>query len=235
MPDLANGFLLYGVFLLSTTFHEAAHAWAALRGGDATAFRGGQVSLDPRPHIRREPIGMVVLPLIAVLVSGWPLGYASAPYDPDWARRYPTRAAWMALAGPGANLALVLVAALLINLGVLTGVFVAPDTITFADVAAATGAPSSWWHSIAAFIGAVFALNLLLFLFNLFPVPPLDGSAALVLLLPDRLVAKYQEVITFNVQLNWIGIFIAWQLFDGVFDPLFTLAISWLYPGVSYS
>ena len=57
------GVLWYVVFLLSTTCHETAHAWAAKLGGDLTAFHGGQVSLDPIPHIRREPFGMVIFPL----------------------------------------------------------------------------------------------------------------------------------------------------------------------------
>ena len=71
-PDaLALGLLYYVVFLFSTTFHEAAHAWAAMRGGDLTAYHGGQVSLDPRPHIRREPFGMLILPLVTTLTSGW--------------------------------------------------------------------------------------------------------------------------------------------------------------------
>ena len=234
MPDLANGFLLYAVFLLSTTFHEAAHAWAALRGGDLTAFRGGQVTLDPRPHIRREPIGMVVLPLISVLISGWPLGFASAPYDPQWAMKHPNRAGWMALAGPGANLILVLLAAALINVGVAAGVFMAPETIHFSDVTAAAEGVASWWGGIAALLGAVFALNLLLFIFNLIPVPPLDGSAALVLLLPEHLVPRYQQAITFNLQLNWIGIFIAWYLFKPLFSPIFVVALKLLYPDLSY-
>ena len=60
---------------------------------------------------------MVVLPVISVMISGWPFGFASAPYDPNWARRHPRRAAWMALAGPGANLALIIIAAILINIG----------------------------------------------------------------------------------------------------------------------
>ncbi|MGH7680255.1 MAG: site-2 protease family protein [Gemmatimonadaceae bacterium] len=234
MPDLANGFLLYAVFLLSTTFHEAAHAWAALRGGDLTAFRGGQVTLDPRPHIRRAPIGMVVLPIISVLISGWPLGFASAPYDPQWAMKHPNRAGWMALAGPGANLILVLLSAALINAGVAAGVFMAPETIHFSDVTAAAEGVAGWWGGVAALLGAVFALNLLLFIFNLIPVPPLDGSAALVLLLPPHLVPRYQQMITFNVSLSWIGIFLAWQLFDPLFKPFFTLALKLLYPDLSY-
>lgn len=235
MPNLVDGFLFYCVFLLSTTLHEAAHAWAALKGGDRTAYEGGQVSLDPTPHIRREPIGMVVLPILAVLISGWPLGYASAPYDPNWARKYPDRAGFMALAGPGANLLLVLIAAVLINVGVLAGVFYAPESITFADVTAATAGRESLWYGVAYFLGAVFALNLLLFVFNLLPIPPLDGSAALVLLLPEKVVGRYQELVSFNVHLSLLGIFVAWQLFPGLFDPLFTLAISLLYPGISYS
>jgi hypothetical protein len=79
MDNLANGFVYYIAFLFSTTVHEAAHAWAAKLGGDLTAYHGGQVSLDPRPHIRREPIGMVLLPVISTLLSGWPFGFASAP------------------------------------------------------------------------------------------------------------------------------------------------------------
>src|SRR4051794_31872845 len=66
MGELLLALGWYFVFLFSTTFHEAAHAWVAQRGGDLTAYEGGQVSLDPRPHIRREPWGMVVLPLLSV-------------------------------------------------------------------------------------------------------------------------------------------------------------------------
>ena len=235
MAGIVDGVIFYAVFLLSTTLHEAAHAWAALKGGDPTAYEGGQVTLDPLPHIKREPIGMVVLPLISVVISGWPLGFASAPYNTRWAARYPDRAAWMALAGPGANLLLVLLAALLINIGVLANVFYAPETIAFADITAAVAGPDSWWHSVGYLLGSFFAMNLLLFLFNLLPVPPLDGSAAVTLALPKHVVPGYQSFLWNNPQLSLIGLFLAWQVFHFVFDPLFTLAISWLYPGVSYS
>ena len=83
------GLLWYVVFLLSDTCHEAAHAWAAMLGGDLTAYHGGQVSLDPLPHVRREPLGMVVVPLITYAMNGWMMGWASAPYDPLWASRHP--------------------------------------------------------------------------------------------------------------------------------------------------
>ena len=129
--DLASALVYYLVFLYSTTVHEAAHAWAAKIGGDLTAYHGGQVSLDPRPHIKREPIGMLVLPIVSALLSGWPMGFASAPYDPRWAMRYPKRAALMALAGPGANLLLVVLAGIAIRGGILAGVFHAPESVNF--------------------------------------------------------------------------------------------------------
>ena len=67
MPDLVEGLVFYVVFVFSTVLHEAAHAWAALKGGDPTAYEGGQVTLDPVPHIRREPIGMVLVPIFLAM------------------------------------------------------------------------------------------------------------------------------------------------------------------------
>ena len=118
MDNISLGLLWYVAFLFSTTVHEAAHAWAALRLGDPTAYLGGQVTLNPIPHIRREPIGTVLFPIVTFLVGGWMMGWASVPYDPVWAERYPRRAAWMALAGPAANLLIAIVSGLSIRLGV---------------------------------------------------------------------------------------------------------------------
>jgi Zn-dependent protease len=231
MDDLGAGLLYFAVFLLSTTIHEAAHAWAALRGGDATAYHGGQVSLDPMPHIRREPIGMVVLPLISTLISGWPIGFASAPFDPAWAERHPRRAAWMALAGPASNFGLVLLAGLALRLGAASGVFAAPETIGFGSLADAV---SPGWTVVARVLSAVFSMNLLLTAFNLLPVPPLDGSAVLALGFAPDTARRYQGFLRSTPMLAWLGLFAAWQLFDFVFDPVFTAATSLLYPGVVY-
>jgi len=113
---LLLGFIYYVAFLFSTTCHEAAHALVAKLGGDLTAAEGGQVSLNPIPHIRRSPYGMVVFPLLSFfLLHGSMIGFASAPYNPDWARRHPHRSALMALAGPATNFALMLLAALARN------------------------------------------------------------------------------------------------------------------------
>jgi Zn-dependent protease len=232
MAELSEGLLYFVVFLFSTTLHEAAHAWAALRGGDPTAYHGGQVTIDPRPHIRREPFGMVVLPLLTALTTGWPFGYASAPYDREWARKHPERAAWMALAGPAANLVLVLVAGALLRLGAASGVFVAPESIRFGALAASNAGPT--WEAVGTLLSVVFSLNLLLAALNLLPLPPLDGSAALPLLLSRKWTAKYQEVMWGTPMLAWIGMLAAWRLSAVVFEPVFVRFVSLVYPGVTY-
>ena len=93
--------LWYAVFLLSVTCHEAGHATVAYLGGDPTAYLGGQVSLNPLPHIAREPFGTVLVPLMTYFYANWMMGWASAPYDPLWEDRHPRRAAAMATASGG--------------------------------------------------------------------------------------------------------------------------------------
>ncbi|MCH8840119.1 MAG: site-2 protease family protein, partial [Planctomycetes bacterium] len=112
---MALGVLWYVVFLMAITFHEGAHALAAKWGGDLTAFRAGQVTLSPLPHLQREPFGTILIPILSYVFSGWMIGWASAPYNPEWQRRYPRRAGWMALAGPAANALLTLLAAILLR------------------------------------------------------------------------------------------------------------------------
>lgn len=227
-----TGLVYYAVFVVSATVHEAAHAWAAKRGGDPTAYLGGQVSLDPRPHIRREPFGMVILPLLSVAVSGWPFGFASAPYDPRWAMRHPRRAAWMALAGPASNLLLVGLALGAIRLGVAADVFAPPASIRFGQVTASVGA--GIWPTLALLVSVVFCLNLVLAALNLLPFPPLDGSAAVPLLLSDRATRRYQEVLWGQPRLGWVGLLVAWQLFDRIINPVFLFVVNLVYPGVRY-
>lgn len=230
--DLPRAVSFYVVFLLSTTLHEAAHAWAAKVGGDLTAYHGGQVSLDPRPHIRREPFGMVVLPLLGVLLSGFPYGFASAPYDANWAQRHPKRAAWMALAGPASNLVLLLLAAVLIRIGAGAGVLEAPSSVNFGHVAESS--LPGIWMGVATFLSVFFSLNLLLTIFNLIPVPPLDGSGALPLLMSDDASRRYQNFLWSNPALQWVGLLVAWQLLGPVFQPIFLAAVNLLYPGMTY-
>jgi Zn-dependent protease len=217
------GITWYVVFLLSTTCHEASHALAAKLGGDLTAFHGGQVSLDPIPHIRREPFGMVLFPILTYATGGWMMGWASAPYDPRWALVYPRRAAWMSLAGPAANLTLAIIAGIAIRLGMMTGALHAPRGLSFAHIVDATN-PGAM-EGAATLLSILFSLNLLLCVFNLLPFPPLDGFEALGVLLP---VHAARRLIEFGYRLRgWaiLGMLIAWQIFDQIFYPVFGLAL----------
>lgn len=122
--DFANAFVWFTAFLFSTTVHEAMHAFVAWRLGDPTAYYGGQVTLSPVPHVAREPIGMLVLPLLTSFTQGWAVGWASAPYDPHWAERYPKRAAVMAAAGPAGNFLIAFAVLAVLRTGLAVGLFV---------------------------------------------------------------------------------------------------------------
>jgi Zn-dependent protease len=159
--DWENAFLWFVTVIISLTVHEAAHALFAKLGGDPTAYRLGQVTLNPLPHIQREKFGMVVIPLLSLYVSGGNscFGFASTPIDPVWAYHHPRKAALMSAAGPLANLVLAAIAfAVLWFLG-------RPDS----DAGAA----------VRLIAGVFLMLNLLLALFNFVPLPPLDGAGIL--------------------------------------------------------
>lgn len=230
---LVLGIAWYVVLLLSLTVHEAAHALAALHGGDRTAYLGGQVSLDPLPHIRREPLGTIVFPILSYALSagGWMIGWASTPMDPMWARTHPRRAAWMALAGPCANLLVAAVAGVALRAGLEAGVFAA-EYAGFAHLVG--GAAGSPWAAAGTILSIAFMLNLVLFVFNLFPVPPLDGATALGILLPEDAARRLQEWFATPI-VALLGLVFAWRLFPAVFAPVHEAAIALLYAGVTPS
>ena len=230
---VALGLLWYAVFLFSTTVHEASHAIVALQLGDPTAYQGGQVTLNPLPHMQREPVGTILVPLATFFFfrGSWMMGWASAPYDPWWADRHPRRAAWMALAGPTSNLLLTVLAGVLIRVGMAAGILAAPETVHFSQVTVAM-APGIF-EGIAQLLSILFSLNLILFAFNLLPLPPLDGSGILPLVLPDDWARGYQE---FMRQPMWslLGLLLAWRLFGALVSPLQGVALALLYPELSY-
>jgi len=226
---IAEGVIWYVAFLFSTTFHEAAHAWFAKLGGDLTAYHGGQVSLNPTAHIKREPIGMVLLPILSLFLIGWPFGYASAPYDPVWAQRNHQKAALMSLAGPVSNLFLMLVAGFLIRLGYGMHYFEAPMEIQYSEVASGAGTAAN----LALVVSIFFSLNLILCIFNLMPLPPLDGSGVIPLFLNQRLAQRYRDIIH-NQAFAMMGLLFAWKLFPKIFSPVFLFAVNVLYPGLDY-
>ncbi len=219
-------------FLFSTTVHEAAHAWAARRGGDRTASDAGLATLSPLPHMARSPLGMVVVPIITSLTHGLTLGWASAPYDPAWAERHPRRAALMAAAGPAGNLVIAVLAFTLIRIGLSVGVFDAPAQVTLDRLVVAPGAAEG---TMAAFfatgLSVLLMLNVILAAFNLLPLPPLDGAQVVTLVMPEPIARRIREVHRFP-GLSFVGLIAAWQLFPMLTRPLFELVLRVVHPGM---
>ncbi|UCH30017.1 MAG: site-2 protease family protein [Myxococcales bacterium] len=220
--------LWVAAFLLSLTCHEAAHALVGRIGGYSTA--AAQVTLDPMPHIRREPFGTIVVPILSFFLQGggWMIGWASAPYDPTWANRYPKRAALMAAAGPAANFALTLLAGVAIRVGIAAGYFDLPSGGISLDTLAV--APEGVARGLALFLSVLFSINLILGCFNLIPLPPLDGYAMVPLVLNDRLRDKWFGLFSGGGML--LGLIVAFVVFGRVMPPVFHTAIGLLYTGI---
>jgi Zn-dependent protease len=229
--DFREGFIWFVAFLFSTTVHEAMHAFAAWRLGDSTAYEGGQVSLSPVPHVAREPIGMLVVPLLTSLTQGWAIGWASVPYDRQWAERYPRRAAVMAAAGPAGNFLIALAAFGLIRFGLALGWFVAPDHVSLDSLIEFTNTGPSF---ITAFLSVLLVENVFLGVFNLLPLPPLDGASVITGLLPEHQAVAVRQLGT-NGMMSTLGLLVAWQVFPLATDRLFSLLLRLVYPGESYN
>lgn len=150
------------IFLLSAILHEYGHAWMAMRLGDDTAERAGRLTLNPLAHL--DLFGSLLLPGMLIL-TGSPVvfGYAKpVPVNLNNLRGGLASQAKVSLAGPAANLLLALAAALSVHF--LAG-----------------GLASNWGQLLAA----VVLINLVLMVFNLLPIPPLDGSKVLATILPE--------------------------------------------------
>jgi Zn-dependent protease len=229
--SLPDAIAWYVLFVFSTVCHEGAHAFAAWRLGDPTAHDRGQVTLDPLPHLRREPFGMVIIPLVTLLSGAGMIGWGSTPYDARWAAAYPRRAGLMALAGPAANLGLVLLAALAVRGGIALGGFLRPEQILYSGVVGAVG--EGFQQGAAKAVSILFTLNLLLFAFNLIPLPPMDGSGALAAFLPAGLSARLRAVMN-RPFTRFVGILVAWNVFPSLFGPFYHFALDLLYWGSRY-
>jgi len=174
--------------LFAITLHEAAHAWVAWKLGDNTAKSMGRVSFNPLVHI--DPFGTVLLPLMLLISgSGFLFGYAK-PVPVNFARLNNPRMdmVWVALAGPGANIFLLVVSAILLNfLGLI------PE---FAQV---------WLREN---LYNMILINAILAVFNMLPIPPLDGGRVAVGLLPDFLARPFSRLERYGMLIIIMMIFI---------------------------
>jgi Zn-dependent protease len=176
-------FVSFAVLLFSLTVHEAAHAWTAARLGDPTARLLGRVSLNPVVHV--DPVGTLLLPAVA-LATGAPLIGWAKPVPVSTARlgRYPRDFVLVAAAGPASNVALALVASVALRLVPQRAVGLAGLEVS---------------EPLMALAFAAFQVNLLLAVFNLVPVPPLDGGNILGGLLRGRLSQGYEALRPWGV------------------------------------
>ena len=157
-------------------------------------------------------------------------GWASAPYDYDWSMRYPRRSAIMGLAGPMANFILLLLSALTIHVLYRMGLFIAPDSVNFSTLTAA--ASGKGFEVLATVLSIFCSLNLILTIFNLFPLPGFDGSALLWIFLSRSASIKVMNVMNSSYALLFL--IVAWRLFDVIFDPIHLAFINAIYPDVTY-
>lgn len=178
------------VLIFSVILHETAHGFAAEALGDPTARLAGRLTLNPFVHI--DPVGSVILPLLFVL-SGSPVVFGWAkpvPFNPQnitgtsWKNRY--GGALVAIAGPAVNILLAIIFGLLIRFNIFD-----PALVQF-------------------FLTIVF-VNCALAIFNLIPVPPLDGHHILSALLPSNLRQKYLALYKYSFILMFVVAFVLWQ------------------------
>ena len=229
----------YVVFLFSLTAHEGAHALLAHFGGDDTAYHGGQVTLNPLPHMKREPFGTVLVPLLTFFTAGWMMGWASTPFDPEWGRRHPRRQALMSLAGPAANFAIALVALVLLRVLLANGILQAPLQVDLgrglAHIVEPAGHDSSGAVAfVGMFLSIALSLNVLLGLFNLLPLPPLDGSGVVEGLFPDT-AGRLLQFLRTSPMVSILSLLAAWKVFGLIAGPALGGLLHLVHPAVYQS
>ncbi len=197
--DAASVVIFVFVIISSLTFHEAAHAAVATLCGDDLAKSQGRVTLNPLSHI--DLFGTIILPIMLFVLAGFGFGYAKpVPFRPENFRRPRRDTVLVAMAGPAANL---LLAAVFLVTGVALarlsgGVVHLPDLVL-----------RFFWFAIM--------VNCILVIFNLIPLPPLDGHYLLDLFLSERARAVVRQLGIFGILIAW---WLSRPIFDAVLPPI---------------
>jgi Zn-dependent protease len=209
-PVRPESFIFYGCLLVAVILHEISHGVVALFYGDDTAKRAGRLTLNPIPHI--DPVGSVLLPAMAILastVSGYRvpiLGWAKpVPVSPSRLRNPRRQMLFVGLIGPTTNFALMIGSALV-----------------------ARSLPNYYQRIDAHDIFAAFAaVNLFLGVFNLLPIPPLDGSSLIERVLPHTALPIWYRIRPYGFLVLFLGLFY-FNFFGRLIDASYTALLDFM-------
>jgi Zn-dependent protease len=192
------------ILLFSAILHEIAHGYMAERLGDNTAKRAGRLTLNPLPHL--DPIGSILMPILLLWATGGQFFFASAkpvPYNPQNLKNPRTGGAKIAIAGPATNFLLALIFGIIVRIAVASGL-------------------SDMFVSL---LGLIVYINVILGIFNLVPIPPLDGSRLLYAVLPQTQttfrVMYFLE--RWGIVLVLLFVFFGFQFITPIIQFIFTL------------
>ena len=202
------------VLLFSVILHEVAHGWVADRLGDDTARVMGRLTFNPIPHI--DIFGTILLPALAILTGAPVFGWAKpVPVNPYRLNNPQRDIIWVSLAGPLSNFLLAIVASACMWL--LRSVIPLPATLA---------------ASLYEVFRLVLVINIILPVFNLFPVPPLDGSKVLMGLLPSDLAYRYSQIEPYGFFI--IIIMLSSGIFWRILGPIVNFLIAIFGGGLAY-
>lgn len=190
------------IFIIFATFHEYAHGWMAYRCGDLTAKNAGRLSLNPLVHI--DIFWTIVMPVLLLISSGGRFAIGSArpvPVNPYNFRNPKRDIMLVGLAGPGANVIWALVFIAIMKMGSKYGIFYSSSPIY-------------------TFLFICMYINIILLVFNMLPIPPLDGSRVIEAILPDRYASKYIRISPF------MFIFLIGLMYFGILGRLFGFVLN---------
>lgn len=198
MEPISLKLFLYLVIVLSATFHEYAHGFIAYKLGDSTAKDNGRLTLNPLAHI--DLMGTVIIPLFLLFYSGIFIGWAKpVPYNPYNLKDPKYGSLKVGIAGPAANLLIALILGIFLRI-VSSGIFGQWPIV------------NSQWSFFLEAVALIVYINIFLALFNLIPLPPLDGSKVLMDLFPGSAYTM--------ARLGFLGIFLALILSFFILSPL---------------
>lgn len=222
---IADIILWFLVFLFSLSLHESAHAWTSERFGDDTGRYQGRITLNPLAHI--DWIGTILIPLFGFMNAGFSFFGWAKPVETNplsWRNRKWANI-WVAAAGPISNMILAIIAFVTIKILMMSGVLI-PAFSDFFTLVVPASPNAVVMGAVGKILSIMLTLNIGLAVFNLIPVPPLDGSHILESLLPDNLAEKYASLRPFGL------ILLVGLMFTGVFSlivrPVYMGVLSWL-------